>query len=213
MLAVKPQRISVDDFLDWELTQDQKWELVDGVPILRETRLMAGGTAKHSQIAVNIMLAIGPQLRGGPCRVYGSDLKVRNATSARYPDVTIDCGTRADAKAFLRPTVHFSKPACSPIIRRSTASIRSCSSARTPPKRKPGGARRMAGCWRTLPVWTPTSHCPASPPPCAWPTSMTAWFLKRRRVETQPLVPVATSQACSSRAKASRLGCAAGIRL
>jgi hypothetical protein len=50
MLAVKPQLMSADDFLDWELTQDQKWALVDGAPILRETRLMAGGAAKHSQI-------------------------------------------------------------------------------------------------------------------------------------------------------------------
>jgi Uma2 family endonuclease len=107
MLAVKPKLMSVEEFLDWEIEQDQKWELVDGIPILRETRLMAGGTAKHAQIAANIMLAIGPQLRGGPCRVYGSDLKVRNAASARYPDVTVDCGTRAGAKTAETPRVVF----------------------------------------------------------------------------------------------------------
>ncbi len=98
MLAVTPQRIRGEDVLDWEIDEDQKWERVDGVPILRKTRLMAGGAPKLAQIAANIMRAIKPQLRAGPSRVYGSDLKVRTAASARDPDVTIDCGARAGAK-------------------------------------------------------------------------------------------------------------------
>jgi Uma2 family endonuclease len=53
------------------------------------------------------MAALHPQLRGGPCRVDSSDLKVPNAASARCRDVTIDCGMRADAKAAETPRVVF----------------------------------------------------------------------------------------------------------
>jgi Uma2 family endonuclease len=99
--------MSVDDFLAWEALQPEKWELVDGAPILRRTRLMAGGTPRHAQIAANIIIALGAQLRGGPCRVYTSDLKVRSDRAVRYPDVTVDCGTGERAKTAETPRVVF----------------------------------------------------------------------------------------------------------
>lgn len=107
MLALKTERMSVEAFLAWEETQDEKWELVDGAPHLRRTRMMAGGTPRHAQLAANVLIAIGPRLRGSPCRVYGSDLKVRSDDAVRYPDVTIDCGTRDSAKTAETPRVLF----------------------------------------------------------------------------------------------------------
>jgi Uma2 family endonuclease len=56
---------------------------------------MAGGTPEHAALA----MAVGGELRnalaGRPCRVYGSDLRVRvDATDlATYPDVAVVCGS------------------------------------------------------------------------------------------------------------------------
>lgn len=107
MLASLPSRMTVDQFLAWEMLQDEKWELVDGQPVLRETRMMAGGSPRHALMAANIIIALGPRLRGGPCRAYTSDLKVRSQDAVRYPDVTVDCGTAPDAKAAQTPRVLF----------------------------------------------------------------------------------------------------------
>ena len=58
---------------------------------------MAGGTMRHSAVCANVVVALGAALRGSPCRVYQSDLRVRvEATGlSSYPDVTIVCGPAA----------------------------------------------------------------------------------------------------------------------
>ncbi|MBL8551852.1 MAG: Uma2 family endonuclease [Hyphomonadaceae bacterium] len=91
--------MSFEDYLAWEETQAEKHELVGGRPVLRRLRLMAGGTEFHAQIAANLVRAIGNRLAGGPCRVFGSDFKIRSPTgNARYPDVMIKC-SEADGKS------------------------------------------------------------------------------------------------------------------
>ncbi|HEX5325087.1 MAG TPA: Uma2 family endonuclease, partial [Acetobacteraceae bacterium] len=52
---------------------------------------MAGGTAAHETIKVNLLIALGSRLRGKPCRPYGSDLKVRIGDKIRYPDAFVVC--------------------------------------------------------------------------------------------------------------------------
>ena len=80
--------MSLEQYLDWESRQERKHELVDGV-----IRLMAGATVAHNAIAANLIIALGPRLRGKPCRPFGSDMKVRIPSgNIRYPDVTVDCG-------------------------------------------------------------------------------------------------------------------------
>jgi Uma2 family endonuclease len=55
---------------------------------------MSGGTPEHSQIAASVIRELGSQLRGRPCVVYTSDLRVRVLATglATYPDVTVICG-------------------------------------------------------------------------------------------------------------------------
>ncbi|MEJ7729748.1 MAG: Uma2 family endonuclease [Polyangiaceae bacterium] len=55
---------------------------------------MAGGSPDHARIATNISTALGNQLAGKRCAVFGSDLRVRvKATGlGTYPDVTVVCG-------------------------------------------------------------------------------------------------------------------------
>lgn len=92
MLALRPRTMTFEEYLVWEEAQDEKHEFIDGVPVLRRLRQMAGGTLQHAGIAMNIGVALQNRLRGGPCRAVGSDLKVRSSTgNARYPDVTVNC--------------------------------------------------------------------------------------------------------------------------
>lgn len=101
-----PHRLamSADEYLVWEARQENKHELVNGV-----TRLMAGGTAAHEMISLNIALAMKQSLKGKPCRVFGAGLKVRtSADGYRYPDVTVDCGQPAPQALYAdKPTVLF----------------------------------------------------------------------------------------------------------
>ncbi|MEI6042821.1 MAG: Uma2 family endonuclease [Chloroflexota bacterium] len=55
---------------------------------------MAGGSARHSQICVNISTALNLKLRNRPCSVFNSDLKVQVSASGfyTYPDTTVVCG-------------------------------------------------------------------------------------------------------------------------
>ncbi|MEO6595709.1 MAG: Uma2 family endonuclease [Planctomycetota bacterium] len=56
---------------------------------------MAGACNAHNQIATNILIALGSRLRGGPCRAFNSDTKVRVRLPFEvrfyYPDVTVTC--------------------------------------------------------------------------------------------------------------------------
>ena len=96
--------LSADEFLEIEFGE-RKAELDNGV-----IRMMAGGTARHAQVATNIATWLRQHLRGGPCRPYGSDMATRtHDLSIRYPDVSVFCRPRTtaddSAKAFADPKV------------------------------------------------------------------------------------------------------------
>ena len=56
---------------------------------------LAGGTLDHSAIGVNLVSLLHRLLRGGTCRVYNSDARVRlSPTRYVYPDLSISCETR-----------------------------------------------------------------------------------------------------------------------
>lgn len=59
-----------------------------------EVWAMAGGTPEHSALAVAIGGELRNALRGKPCRVYSSDLRVRigDAGLSTYPDASVVCG-------------------------------------------------------------------------------------------------------------------------
>ena len=82
-------RYTWQDYLRIEESSDVKHEFFDG-----QIYAMAGGTVEHSALAVALTVALSNQLRGDPCRVFNSDLRIRvEATGlATYPDVSIVCG-------------------------------------------------------------------------------------------------------------------------
>jgi Uma2 family endonuclease len=56
---------------------------------------MAGATDEHNQIVANLMAIIRPTLRGGPCRVYASDMRLlTDYPGSRYPDMLVTCDSR-----------------------------------------------------------------------------------------------------------------------
>jgi Uma2 family endonuclease len=84
--------MSLDEFLAWEERQELKWEYDGFAP-----RAMTGGTSAHALIQANLMGQMYIGLRGSPCRIYGSELKVRMQSTIRYPDALVVC-SKIDAR-------------------------------------------------------------------------------------------------------------------
>ncbi len=86
MLARQPHPISIEAYLQAELASDIKHELIDG-----QVYAMAGGSANHERIAVNILRQFSNHLEHQPCEPFGSDMKVKVGADFFYPDVLVDC--------------------------------------------------------------------------------------------------------------------------
>jgi len=82
---------------------DTRYEYEDGYAYA-----MAGGTANHATVSLNLCVTLRNLLRGKGCRVYNSDIKVP-VTQTRYyhPDVTITCdpGDRGTTQIIRSPRV------------------------------------------------------------------------------------------------------------
>ena len=83
--------ISEEEYLDGELISELKHEYIDGF-----VYAMAGASAKHNSICMNIANSLFNELkkRGSPCRVFSSDMKVKISdliNSFFYPDVMVVC--------------------------------------------------------------------------------------------------------------------------
>ncbi|MGF1463955.1 MAG: Uma2 family endonuclease [Maricaulaceae bacterium] len=94
-MTAAPKLMTADEFLVWCLDQDDKWELVGGVPV--RPSAMTGATQRHDQIVVNMIVCLGNRLRGQPCRPTTDDVafKAVNGDVLR-PDVTVECGGDPD---------------------------------------------------------------------------------------------------------------------
>src|SRR5688572_16861147 len=101
--AASGQRYTIAEYLRAEHDAEQRHEYYDG-----EIVAMAGGSPQHSLIISNVIRELGNRLKGGPCRVYDSNLRVRVPRSRLYvyPDATVICGqTQHDADDPKRQTV------------------------------------------------------------------------------------------------------------
>ena len=83
--------ITADDYLAGEIHSPIRHEYVAG-----EVFAMAGATEEHATIAGNLFALLRNQVRGGPCRVYIADMKLRveAADAFFYPDVFVTCDAR-----------------------------------------------------------------------------------------------------------------------
>lgn len=86
--ALEKRRMTAAEFLAWEQTQPVRHEFVRG-----EIFMMTGGVDRNNTVAGNLYIALREQLRGSPCRVYASDVKLRveAADCYFYPDLMVTC--------------------------------------------------------------------------------------------------------------------------
>jgi Uma2 family endonuclease len=93
--ALRKPRMTRDEFFDWAQTQDIRYEFDGFEPVA-----MTGGTANHSLITQNVLIALRTRLRGSSCRPLGPDAGVATAGGAvRYPDALVTCAQfRGDAQ-------------------------------------------------------------------------------------------------------------------
>jgi Uma2 family endonuclease len=104
MLALQdtPFRMTPEQFLDWEKTQELRHEYVNGYVIT-----MSGGTIAHNDLALAIYRFLYPTVRASRCKINVSDVKVQIRRRYRYPDLVVTCDDRdkAATKLFQYPKV------------------------------------------------------------------------------------------------------------
>jgi Uma2 family endonuclease len=99
-------RFTPEEYLSLERAAEYKSEYVDG-----EIVAMSGASERHVSIVTNLVLALGSRLKGGPCKVYSTDLRLRVGPSRMYtyPDLIVVCGERRFADdqrdTLLNPTL------------------------------------------------------------------------------------------------------------
>lgn len=91
MNALTRHMLTHQEYLDWEALQEHKSEYYAG-----EVFAHAGASSKHTELAGNLFAIIHAHLKGKPCRVYISDMKLRvsEVDAFFYPDVMVTCDTR-----------------------------------------------------------------------------------------------------------------------
>ena len=85
--AAQP-RFDAPAYLAWEAEQPGRHEYLDGEVFAR-----AGASDAHVTLAGNVAMALRNHLRGGPCSVFISDMKLRVEPDNAffYPDVFVTC--------------------------------------------------------------------------------------------------------------------------
>ena len=94
-IALRKPRMTPEKFFAWAQAQDIRYEFDGFEPVA-----MTGGTANHSQITQNILVALRSRSRGSDCRPLGPDAGVATVGGAvRYPDALVTCAkVRGDAQ-------------------------------------------------------------------------------------------------------------------
>lgn len=90
MSAQPYEYLSLQQYFELEATSEIKHEYYRGA-----TYAITGASARHNLIVANIIGLLHSQLRGSPCRVFPSDLrlKIEQTGLYTYPDVSVICGT------------------------------------------------------------------------------------------------------------------------
>lgn len=92
--------ITVQEYLDGELSSEERHEFRDGI-----VTAMAGASRRHERVSMNLSSRIFEHLRGMPCEVFKSDMKLRLEIYGRmfflYPDIMVSCDPFDEEAQFL----------------------------------------------------------------------------------------------------------------
>lgn len=106
MSAPASERLTEQEYLARERQAEKKSEYLAG-----QLFALAGTSHRHALIVGNILASLHAQLRGRPCEVYATDLrlKVDRAGFYTYPDIAVVCGEPrfedAELDTLLNPTL------------------------------------------------------------------------------------------------------------
>lgn len=89
IVVYNKSKLTVEEYLRFEKESREKHEYFKG-----EIVAMARVSARHNVIFSNLFGELGYRLKGGPCKPYGSDLRIHipENTLFTYPDISIICG-------------------------------------------------------------------------------------------------------------------------
>src|ERR1700722_11097606 len=89
MSSQRTTLLTPEEYLEIERRAERKSEYFEG-----QMYAMAGASHAHVLIVDNLGREIGIQLKGGPCRDYSSELRLRVGTNGlyTYPDLMVICG-------------------------------------------------------------------------------------------------------------------------
>lgn len=89
MSAVPKQHYTLEEYLELDRNADARLEYWQG-----EVFDMSGVSEEHSEIEINLMLQLGPQLRQRGCRVFPANIRIKvpSLPPYRYGDLSALCG-------------------------------------------------------------------------------------------------------------------------
>ncbi len=79
-------KMSIDDYLNFEMSSEVKHEFIDG-----EIIAMTGASANHNRIVGNVFAKFYNHLQSSPCEVFMNDMKLKLLNEYRYPDLMAVC--------------------------------------------------------------------------------------------------------------------------
>jgi Uma2 family endonuclease len=87
-IAYSKQKMSMEEYLAFENTSDEKHEYYQG-----EVFTVSGAKLTHNEIVMNTTTAISQFLKGKPCKPYNSDQRiyVEKNMLFTYPDISMFC--------------------------------------------------------------------------------------------------------------------------
>lgn len=82
------RRYTLEEYFALELASEEKYEYFDG-----EIFNMSGASPAHERVVMNITINLSLALRGHPCLLFSSNVRVKvpSASPYRYPDLTALC--------------------------------------------------------------------------------------------------------------------------
>lgn len=108
-VAQKQRKWTAEEFLAWHEKQEERYELVGGYPVLKNTpvrvilngatapKMMTGASRQHNEVSAALLTTFRSLLKDNPCRAYANDAAVRTSVDQiRYPDLVVDCGSPRD---------------------------------------------------------------------------------------------------------------------
>jgi Uma2 family endonuclease len=89
------------EFMAWETAQPERWEFIAG-----HVYALVGASDSHVTIVQNLTAALQPALRGGPCRLFTTDMKLAAETATHeriaYPDAFVTCDERDRSDRYVK---------------------------------------------------------------------------------------------------------------